>query len=175
MRFPFPGCSRWEMLWWGALAIALVLLCSCGTRSDTEADKKTDTQAKERTVTKEVIRETPLENGGKVIERTLVTDVVSDESSKSASRERTDTGLDAETTGMANALGRVAGAAVGAATGTPGLPWAEGITALASAAALGWGALKSGQNGGLKQQVEFHKSDAEEGWRKAMAAPAERV
>lgn len=42
MRFPFPGWSRWEMLWWFSLILAVVLLCSsCGSqRAQAGADAR---------------------------------------------------------------------------------------------------------------------------------------
>ncbi len=152
-------------------AFFLLCLSGCGTRTDTTADKQTGTKSQARTVTKEVIRETPLANGGKVIERTLTTDVVSDENSTQTSRERMDTGLDAGTTGMVNALGQVAGAVIGApvsaATGGlfDGNGIATAITALVGAGVTAYGASKAAESKQLRQERDFHKDDADKAYR----------
>ena len=81
--------------------LAVLLLAGC---TETRTDSTTDRQAKEVTkkvgkiVTKEIVVQTPLENGGLHVERMLVTDEVEDTgtdiTSKSGSQELMRSGLD---------------------------------------------------------------------------------
>lgn len=189
MRFPIRNLTRWELCWillpltvaasalsfiagrmsvlgrWFLFVLAILLPCGCGTQTDVRAG----TKSLAKTVTKEIIRETPLANGGKVTERTLTTDVVSDENTT----ERTTTGLDQSTAGLVGTFGQVAGAAVSVATGGAGGGLVElGITAAITAALTGYGALKAGQNKQLREERDFHKADSEKGWSKALEEKA---
>lgn len=160
---------RHLLTWRRALLVAAVallagLLIGCGTQTDV----RIGTKSQAKTVTKEFIRETPLANGGKVIERTLTTDVVSDENTS----ERTTTGLDPSTAGLVSTFGQVAGAAVSSATGGLGGGMVElGITAAVTALLSGYGAMKHGQAKQLREERDFHKADAEEGWHRAPPPP----
>lgn len=103
---------------------------------------------------KEVTKETPTADGGRLIEKT-VTYQAQGQSVETTAPDPT----------AANFVGAVApalGSAIGAATGTPGFPWAGTIEALGGAALTGWAAMKHAQANSLKDQVEFHKNDADE-------------
>jgi hypothetical protein len=146
-----------------ALALfVLFMLTGCGTQTDV----RIGTKSQAKTVTKEVIRETPLANGGKLVERTLTTDQVSDENTT----EKTTTGLDASTNALAGTLGQVVGAAVAPATGGLGGGLVElGVTAAVTALLSGYGAAKHAQARQLREERDFHKDDAEKGWQRALA------
>ncbi len=51
--------------------------------------------------------------------------------------------------------------------------WVKGAIGLAGSLALAYGTAKATQSKSLKEQVEFHKADAAEGWSKAVAPPTE--
>jgi len=131
-----------------ALLLLLIIFSGCGVTRKNGSDGHQ---------IKEVTKETPTADGGKVIEKTVTYQGQQEEI------ERTE--ADPAFAGVVNSIAPFAGAAISAATGTPGLPWAELISGVATTAALGWGALKHGQNGGLKEQVEFHKADAADAYR----------
>ncbi len=170
---PLPP-SPWSALPWrrALLIVALVLfglfmLTGCGTQTDV----RIGTTAKAKTVTKEVIRETPLANGGKLVERTLTTDQVSDENTT----EKTVTGLDRATNNLVSTLGQVAGAAVAPATGGMGGGLVElGVTAAVTALLTGYGAAQQAKAKQLREERDFHKDDAEKGWQRALAGSPAR-
>ena len=125
------------------------ILCGCGT---------TKTATTDGFKVHEVTKETPTTDGGRLIEKTVTHD------GQATTIETTTP--DSATAGLIGSLSPIVGSAIGAATGTPGLPWGELLGGAATVAATGWAMLKHGQSGELKKQVEFHKSDADEGWKR---------
>jgi predicted phage tail protein len=138
---------------WLAVALALLMLfCGCGQTSTDRSGHKT---------TKRVVRETPLANGGKLTEESIVTD--------DASSELVTSKADDSTQALINGLSPIAGAAIGAATGTTGFPWAEVISIGATAAAGGVAAMKHGQAKAAQARADIHKEDSDEAWAKLEA------
>ncbi len=163
-----------------AILFALLFVCSgCGTRTDNDDQRRSSTASKQQTVTKEVIRETPLANGGKVIERTLTTSVVSDERTDERTTGTMSTGLDADTSAMASTMGRIAGAVVGPAVSqaTGGIlsggEIAAALSAITGAGIAAWGAKRAGEARQLREERDFHKDDAEKGWKAALEPKAQ--
>lgn len=131
------------------ILIIIVIMTSCSERTTSSTDGHQ---------VKEVTKHTPTQDGGFVEERTLThqgqaTEVVKDT-------------VDASTQGFIASVAPVAGSLISAATGTTGIPWAGVLETLAGAAITGYGALKAGQNTQLKQQVDFHKADADQAYGK---------
>lgn len=142
-----------------ALFLVALMLTGCGSQTDV----RTGTKAQARTVTKEVIRKTPLEGGGEVIERTLISDVESVEDTA----ERSVTGASADTSALANGLGKIAGAAVNAATGGTGGGLVETLVVAGVTLLMGTiGGAKHAQAKQLREERDTHKADAKEGWEK---------
>lgn len=133
-----------------ALLIFLcVILCGCGN---------TRTTSKDGYQVKEVTKETPTQDGGRIIEKTITHEGQSDSTTK--------TTADDATNAFIGSAAPLIGSAFGIATGTPGMPWGEILGGVATVAATGWAALKHGQSNELKRQVEFHKSDADDAYKK---------
>lgn len=140
-------------------------LVGCGAETRTDSDSKREMVHESHTTTKTVTRETPLENGGRVVETITTTDVTGGERSTTASQERSHTGADAGTASLINGFGTIAGAAVSAATGNPsGTLIGTGIAGLLTAAVSAWGAAKSAESKQLRQERDWHKEDAKDGW-----------
>lgn len=137
------------------LLICLFLLDGCGVT------RKNGTDGHQ---VKEVTKETPTADGGKVIEKTVTYNSQQEEVERSEA--------DPTFTNVVGTMAPFAGSVIGMATGTPGLPWGEILGGLATSVAVGWGALKHGQGNGLRDQVEFHKNDADEAYKKLLEASA---
>ena len=132
------------------LILVSLLLCACG---------QTTTRNNDTHQVHEVTRESPTTDGGKLIDKTITY--------QGSGQAVETTTADPATQGILSAIAPLAGTAIGAATGTPGFPWGEAIGALGGAALTGYAALKHGQSSELKKQVEFHKTDADEGWKRS--------
>ena len=128
------------------------ILCGCGT---------TKTATTDGYRVHEVTKETPTTDGGRLIEKTVTHD------GQATTIETTTP--DAATAGIIGSLSPIVGSVIGAATGTTGFPWGEIVGGAAAIAATGWAALKQGQSGELKKQVDFHKTDADEAYKKLNA------
>lgn len=137
---------------WVGLAFLLVL-AGCG-------ETKTQSKTVDHSVTKTETVHKPTADGGWV-ERTVTT---RDGTSDADSVTRTE--ADASAKAFIGAVAPVVGTAISAATGTPGLPWGEILSGAAVAAATGWAALKHGQAGQLRQERDFHKTDADTAYKK---------
>lgn len=173
---PLPRPS-WSVLPWrrALLIVALVLfallmLVGCGSETRVEADSKREVVSESHATTKEVTRHTPLENGGFVVEKVITTDTTGGERSATTSRESTKTAPDVSTTALANGLGNIAGAVMNKASGGM-VPEGTGtlISALIAAAVTAYGGMKHGQAKQLREERDFHKADADEGWHRAPA------
>jgi hypothetical protein len=129
-----------------------VLMCGCGT---------TKTSTTDGYRVKEVTKETPTADGGRLIEKTVTHE-------GEATTVETTT-PDAATSAAIGSIAPVLGGAIGVATGTTGFPWGEIIGGVATIAATGWAALKHGQSSELKKQVAVHKNDADSAWDESLA------
>lgn len=147
-----------------------IFLSGC---TESRATSESQNQSKETTkkvgklVTKEVVVQTPLENGGLHIERTLVTDEVedtgTDKTIKSGGIEVVRSGLDDSGKSVMNVVGAVSKAGTGIVGGN-GL--VEGGLALAITLAASWAANRHAAARQLKEERDFHKADADEGWKR---------
>jgi hypothetical protein len=126
-----------------------ILVCGCGNTRTTSQDGYQ---------VKEVTKETPTQDGGRIIEKTITHQGQSDSTTK--------TTPDDATNALIGSVAPILGSAFGAATGTAGLPWGEILGGAATLAVTGWAALKHGQTGELKRQVDFHKADADDAYAK---------
>ena len=141
-----------------AITIAILfvcLACGCGNTRTTGNDGHS---------IKEVTKETPTQDGGRLIEKTVTYQGQSDQTTK--------TTADDATNAIIGSVAPILGSAFGIATGTPGLPWGELLGGAATLAATGWAALKHGQAGQLKQERDFHKDDADQAYKKLEGANA---
>lgn len=129
--------------------LLVFVLCGCGNTRTTSSDGFQ---------VKEVTKETPTQDGGRVIEKTITHQGQSDSLTKVTA--------DDATNALIGSVAPLIGGVVGAVTGTPGLPWGELLGGAATIAAAGWAALKHGQSNELKRQVEFHKNDADDAYKK---------
>lgn len=108
----------------------------------------------------EITKETPTADGGRIIEKTVTHD----------GQATTETTMpDSATAGFIGSVAPFLGGAIGVATGTTGLPWGELLGGAATLAVTGFAALKQGQSAELKKQVDFHKNDADEAYKKLNA------
>lgn len=135
-----------------ALIILATLIAGCGGVTTTRTN---DTHQQ-----KEVTRESPTPDGGRIIEKTTTF------AAEGQAIQRTDP--DEATTGIINAAAPILGTAIGAVTGTTGVPWGGIVGALATAAATGIAAMKHGQANSLKEQVQRHQKGEDEGWDHAL-------
>ena len=138
-----------------SLIFLCFILCGCGNSRTTSQDGYQ---------VKEVTKETPTQDGGRIIEKTITHQGQSDSTTK--------TTADDATNALIGSVAPILGSAFGVATGTPGLPWGELLGGAATLAATGWAALKHGQAGQLKQERDFHKDDADQAYKKLEGANA---
>jgi hypothetical protein len=132
-----------------ALMIFCVLMLGCGTSKTATTDGYQ---------VKELTKETPTQDGGRIIEKTVT--------HQGESTAITKTEVDDSTRAAIGSVAPLIGGVFGAATGTPGMPWGEILGGAATLAVTGWAALKHGQTGELKRQVDFHKADADDAYAK---------
>jgi hypothetical protein len=152
------------------LMIAVLILVGCGAETRTESENKREMVSESRTVTKEVTVHTPTAEGGFIVEKTITTETTGGERTTSAAQENTRTAPDAATRGLIATGARIAGHAVSAASGggIGGEGVATLITALITAGVSAYGAAKHTQAKQLREERDFHKDDAEKGWKHAM-------
>lgn len=129
------------------------MLAGCG-------ETQTRTKVETHNVTKTTKTHTPTANGGWV-EKTVVVQHGTEDSDS-----LTKTKLDAEAEAFIGPIAATAGATIGAGTGTPEVPWGQIISMLVTNAGVGWAALKHGQARQLEQERDFHKTDADQAYKK---------
>jgi hypothetical protein len=137
------------------LLIAWVMaLGGCG-------ESQTRTKATGHSMAKTTTTHQPTVDGGWVEKTITIRD------SEDNSDSETKTSADDATKAF---IGTVGGPLIGAVTGTPGLPWDKILGGAALTAATGWAALKQGQAAERQKQVDYHKADADEAYKKLDAA-----